>query len=205
VTSRVAPSRVLAAGLPKQRCGVVSRAGVGDTSRGVRSPSAFEPRRSLRRFASPVPSALRVSHSLSGLIPPGPRGFVSHHTRPWGLFTAFRAFPARPAATPLGARYPRVVPARELSLSCRRLQGFAPVERPYPGERCYPLNQADALLTFAPSEVCRFSRWAWALPSCACSAAGGVVRRRRSARFHCTSGCCATEPGSHSVERLQPP
>lgn len=35
----------------------------------------------LRRFTSPTPSALGVSHPLSGLIPPRPRGFVSRHIR----------------------------------------------------------------------------------------------------------------------------
>jgi hypothetical protein len=34
------------------------------------------------RLASPAPSALRVSHPLSGLIPPTPRGSVSSHSRP---------------------------------------------------------------------------------------------------------------------------
>jgi hypothetical protein len=53
-----------------------------DISHGVRILSAYEPRRSLCRFTSPAPSALRVSHSLSGLSPPGPRGFVSRHIRP---------------------------------------------------------------------------------------------------------------------------
>jgi hypothetical protein len=60
-----------------------------------------------RWFASPAPSALRVSHPLSGLIAmisPGPCGSISRHIRPWGLVTAFRAFPARSAVTPLGAR-----------------------------------------------------------------------------------------------------
>jgi hypothetical protein len=56
--------------------------GSSDVSHGVRLLSAYEPRRSLCRFASPAPSALRVSHSLSGLSPPGPRGFVSRHIRP---------------------------------------------------------------------------------------------------------------------------
>jgi hypothetical protein len=56
--------------------------GFGDSSHGVRFLSAFEPGRSLCRFASPAPSALRVSHPLSGLIPPGPGGFVSRHIRP---------------------------------------------------------------------------------------------------------------------------
>jgi hypothetical protein len=53
-----------------------------DNSHGVRVLPAFEPRRSLCWFTSPAPSALRVSHPLSGLIPPGPRGFVSRHIRP---------------------------------------------------------------------------------------------------------------------------
>jgi len=53
-----------------------------DNSHGVRILSAYEPGRSLRRFTSPAPSALRVSHPLSGLSPPGPRGFVSRHIRP---------------------------------------------------------------------------------------------------------------------------
>ena len=149
--------------------------GLDDSSLGVRSPSASEPGRSLCRFASPTPSALRVSHSLSGLIPPGPRGFVSRHIRPWGLFTVFRAFPVRSAVTPLDVRCPLAVPTGELSLSGPRLRGVAPTERPFSGERCYALSRADALLTFVPSEVCRFSRWAEALPSCACSTAGGLV------------------------------
>jgi hypothetical protein len=38
--------------------------------------------RSLRRFASPAPSAHRVSHSHSGLLPTEPCGFVSRHIRP---------------------------------------------------------------------------------------------------------------------------
>lgn len=37
--------------------------------------------RSLRRFTSPTPSALRVSHPLNGLIPPEPCGLVSSHIR----------------------------------------------------------------------------------------------------------------------------
>jgi hypothetical protein len=41
--------------------------------------------RSLRRIASPSPSALSVSHALSGLIPPGPCSFVSCCSRPWDL------------------------------------------------------------------------------------------------------------------------
>jgi hypothetical protein len=42
-----------------------------------------QPRGSLaRRLASPAPSALRVSHPLSGLIPSRPRGSVSRHIRP---------------------------------------------------------------------------------------------------------------------------
>jgi hypothetical protein len=53
-----------------------------DVSHGVRFLPAYEPRRSLCRFTSPTPSALGVSHSLSGLSPPGPRGFVSRHIRP---------------------------------------------------------------------------------------------------------------------------
>jgi hypothetical protein len=36
-------------------------------------------------FPKPTPSVLRVSHSLDGLIPPEPRGFVSRHIRPWGF------------------------------------------------------------------------------------------------------------------------
>jgi hypothetical protein len=49
------------------------------------------PKRSLVRwFASPAPSALRVSHPLSGLIPLGPCGFVSRRFRP-RVCTAFRA------------------------------------------------------------------------------------------------------------------
>jgi hypothetical protein len=53
-----------------------------DVSLGVRFLSAYEPRRSLCRFAFPTPSALGVSHSLSGLSPPGPCGFISRHIHP---------------------------------------------------------------------------------------------------------------------------
>jgi hypothetical protein len=109
--------------------------GKDDLSHGVRSPSAFRPGRSLRRFTSPAPSALRVSHSLSGLSPPGSRGFVSRHIRPWGLVPASRAFPVRPAVAPLDVRCPLAVPAAELSLDGGRLQGVAPAERPFPGGR----------------------------------------------------------------------
>jgi hypothetical protein len=53
-----------------------------DVSLGVRFLSAYEPRRSLCRFAFPTPSALGVSHSLSGLSPPGPCGSISRHIHP---------------------------------------------------------------------------------------------------------------------------
>ena len=55
---------------------------ISDVSHGVRFLSTYEPRRSLCRFTSPTPSAHRVSHPLSVLSPPGPRGFVSRHIRP---------------------------------------------------------------------------------------------------------------------------
>jgi hypothetical protein len=42
----------------------------------------FRLREALPRVTSPGPSALGVSHPLSGLILPGPRGFVSRHIRP---------------------------------------------------------------------------------------------------------------------------
>jgi hypothetical protein len=176
-----------------------------DSSHGVRSPSAFEPGRSLCRFASPTPSVLRVSHPLNGLIPPGPRGFVSRHIRPWGLFVAFRAFPTRSAVVPLDTRCPRAVSPGELSLAWLRPQGVTPTERPFSGTRCYARSRADALLTFLPSEVCRFSRWAEALPSCACFPVGDPVRRPGSVRRRGTSGCRPTEPGSYFVNQLQPP
>lgn len=55
-----------------------------DTFHGVRFPSATTARVIVVcRFASPTPSALRVSHPLDGLIPPEPGGFVSRHSRPW--------------------------------------------------------------------------------------------------------------------------
>jgi hypothetical protein len=109
--------------------------GLDDSSLGVRAPSAFELGRSLCRFTSPTPSVLRVSHSLNGLIPPGPCGSVSRHIRPWGFLTVSRAFPVRPAVTPLDVRCPLAVPVVELSLVDGRLQGVAPVERPFSGAR----------------------------------------------------------------------
>jgi hypothetical protein len=86
-TSELFERRSFLRGKRVQRLSVPCRAfarrgGIGDASHGVRYLSAYEPGRSLYRFASPVPSALRVSHPLSGLIPPWPRGFVSRHIRP---------------------------------------------------------------------------------------------------------------------------
>jgi len=125
--------------LPK-RCADARHAvrDLDDSSHGVRPPSAFEPGRSLCRFASPAPSALRVSHPRSGLSPPGPRGFVSRHIRPWGLVTAFRAFPSQPAVTPLGALCSLVVPAGYGSPRDELKVGFRP---------CLSMNRCDNRLT----------------------------------------------------------
>lgn len=46
------------------------------------------------RLTSPTPSALRVSHSLSGLIPPTPSDRISCHSR-LQAFQVYRAFPAQ--------------------------------------------------------------------------------------------------------------
>jgi hypothetical protein len=97
-----------------------------DSSLGVRSPSAFRAQASLRRFTSPTPSALRVSHPLSDLRPPGPCGSVSRHIRPWGLFTAFRAFPTQPAVTPLDARCSPAVSASSGLARASSSLAFAP-------------------------------------------------------------------------------
>jgi hypothetical protein len=92
-----------------------------------------------------------------------------HATCPWGFVTASRAFPSRPAVTPLDARCPRAVLADELSFAGERLQGVAPTESPFSGTRGWARSRADALLTFSLSEVRSFGRWAEALPSRACS------------------------------------
>jgi hypothetical protein len=55
------------------------------------------------RLTSPTPSALRVSHSLSGLIPPTPCGLVSCHNR-LQAFRSAELFPPGPAAEPYGSR-----------------------------------------------------------------------------------------------------
>jgi len=58
-------------------------AGIKDTFPRFIAFRRSEMRRSLIRwFASPTPSALRVFHPLSGLIPAHPRGCVSSHFRP---------------------------------------------------------------------------------------------------------------------------
>jgi hypothetical protein len=115
-----------------------------DSSHGVRSPSAYEPGRSLYRFASPAPSALRVSHPLSGLIPPWPRGSVSRHIRPWGLLTAFRAFPSRPAVTPLDAR---------CSLAVSASSGFTRDELGFRVRPCFPVLRSTSLSPALPSRL----------------------------------------------------
>lgn len=54
-----------------------------DTSHGVQClPTKSTSRIVTRRLASPTPSALRVSHPLSGLIPAHPCGCISSHIRP---------------------------------------------------------------------------------------------------------------------------
>jgi hypothetical protein len=103
-----------------------------DLSHGVRLLSACEPGRSLRRFTSPAPSALGVSHSLSGLSPPGPRGFVSRHIRPQDFGLQSFSLPASRDTSRcplLSCRFGRQA---DLEL---RLQSVAPTENPYSSER----------------------------------------------------------------------
>ena len=87
----------------------------------------LESRRSLCRFTSSAPSALRVSHPLSGLSPPGPRGFVSRHIHPWGFVTAFRAFPTQPAVTPFDAPCSHALSADSSPPRASSRVTFAPV------------------------------------------------------------------------------
>lgn len=54
----------------------------GDTFHGVRCLSTNSSAIVARRLTSPTPSALRVSHPLSGFIPQLPRGGLSRHCRP---------------------------------------------------------------------------------------------------------------------------
>jgi hypothetical protein len=81
------------------------------------------------RFASPTPSALGVSHSLSGLILPEPRGFVSRHIRPQasGLQSFSRATSRNTSRCPL--------------LSCRRntspIPGRTRIRASAPGFRAF--------------------------------------------------------------------
>jgi len=137
--SRVLPQRLVGGTNAVHRAPANRRSGApaqgdqrasDDISLGVRLLSAFQPGRSLRRFASPTPSALGVSHSLSGLSPPGPRGFVSRHIRPQDFGLQSFSLPASRCTS----RCPL--------LSCRfgrqadlRLQSFAPTENPYSSER----------------------------------------------------------------------
>jgi hypothetical protein len=96
-----------------------------DTFLGVRLPSAKSVRVVLLcRLASPTPSVLRVSHPLDGLLPPGPRGFVSRHFRPWdfGLQSFSHSvsrdtsrcpgLSCRSVSTPSHERAPRLSPTR---------------------------------------------------------------------------------------------
>jgi hypothetical protein len=133
---------------------------VQDAQRGIWTtpPMGFGPLRrvrsgrSLHRFASPIPSALRVFHPLSGLIPPGPRGFVSRHFRPWGLVMAFRAFPTQPAVAPLDARCSLAVSA---SLSLHRASSMGTLAP------AFVRLLASLLSPFASSSVHRTT-----LPTC---------------------------------------
>jgi hypothetical protein len=128
-----------------------------DSSHGVRSPSASPIR------AIVVPICLLDTVRSQGFSPSqrfDPArwcGSVSRHIRPWGLVTAFRAFPAGPAAAPLGARCSLVVLA---GLPPRRMKpmgaltpavGYAacPVSpRPHPD---WPLTaRPDSLLRHQP-------------------------------------------------------
>jgi hypothetical protein len=111
-----------------------------------------QPRGSLaRRLTSPAPSAPRVSHPLSGLIPSGPRGFVSRHIRPqaFGLQSFSRStspprLSARGALLP--SRSPTGGPNRGPDTHMRAICGFRalirssirhPSGRSRPG-RCSP-------------------------------------------------------------------
>jgi hypothetical protein len=84
------PVAEVARRLPRAWCLTEVRSGAqdtqrehNDTSHGVRFLSARkDPVIVARRFTWPTPSVLRVAHPLDGLIPPGPCGFVSRHSRP---------------------------------------------------------------------------------------------------------------------------
>jgi hypothetical protein len=121
---------------------------IDGASRGVRPLSAKSAQAVVtRRFASPTPSALRVSHPLSGLIPPGPGGFVSRHIRPQGFglqsfsHSVSRCVSRRPL---LSCRW------ASSTLSGRAGQRFAPVlgqsARDLPHAKTEPLTSARATL-----------------------------------------------------------
>jgi len=144
-------------------------AGVGraGASPGVQPPSATSARAIVaQRFTWPLPSALGVSHALSGLIPPGPCGLVSCRSRPWGsglqrfLHPTSRNASRRPL--PPCRWSPRLTAASSTSRLC---SGRAFVHFASSG----PDAKADALLTFILPEAIQLARWAEALPSCACS------------------------------------
>jgi len=77
---RAEPADSIARGYADDGC---AEAKNSDISHGVQClPTKSASRIVTRRLASPTPSALRVSHPLSGLIPSKPCGFVSRHFRP---------------------------------------------------------------------------------------------------------------------------
>jgi hypothetical protein len=85
-------------------------------------------RGSLCRITTPTPSALGVSHSLSGFIPSTPRGFVSRHFRPQasGLQSFSRATSRNASRRPLLSCRSRVV----ISLDRSRSSDFAATSEP---------------------------------------------------------------------------
>lgn len=144
-----------------------------------------------RWIASPAPSALRVSHPLSGLIPAYPVTVFQVTSAP-RLHGPSELFPSRSAVVPLGTRCSlaigrskthrtsrrRLRSSRSQSPASRQIGKKMPLEALVP-ELCSNRasvtpctestpHEAAALLAFFLFEANQLDRWDYALPSCTC-------------------------------------
>ena len=179
---------------------------------------------SLCRFTSPTPSALRVSHSLDGLFPPGPCGFVSRHIRPWDSdlqsfsLSTSRIASRRPllSCRQISANSyelpPRLSSASVEAGSNRReprLQSLTPAESPFPARQSLD-RQPKPMLSwpFSPPRLTRPAVGLSPSPHVLTAQPPSTALRRerpQDNRLAALQGVNPTDPERISEEILQPP
>lgn len=145
----------------------------------------------MRWIASPAPSALTVSHRLSGFIPMHPVAVFQATSAP-RLHGPSELFPSRSAVVPLGTRCSLAIGHSQTHRTSRRRSRPPHIHRPAnrsagrktPQEALVPElcsnrasvtscaestpQEAAALLAFFLFEATQHDRWELTLPSCTC-------------------------------------